>query len=78
MPRGAGLKFEAHKSPAEAARRKGANVIALQKLIALSAAVGVGMAFALSHFYIGADAGLVAGIAAGITAAVGARKFFRS
>ncbi len=50
--------------------------MALLKLIVLSAAVGVVAAFALSHFYIGANAGLVAGIAAGITAAVGVRKLF--
>lgn len=50
--------------------------MALLKLIALSAAAGVGVAFALSQFYIGAHAGLAAGVAAGITAAVGVRKLF--
>lgn len=51
--------------------------MALLKIIALSAAVGVGVAFVLSHFYIGANAGLVAGVAAGITVAVGLGKFFK-
>lgn len=51
--------------------------MAVLKLAALSAAACCGVAFALSHFSIGANAGLVAGVAAGITAAVGVRKFFK-
>lgn len=74
---GAGLEFEALKSLAGSADRDEENVMALLKLIALSAAVGVVAAFALRHFAIGANAGLVAGVAAGITAAVGLRKFFK-